>query len=109
MGVDDSKSGCLILTTCPDAATAERLAGGLVGEGLAACVNVLPGVRSVYRWKGQVERAEEHVLLVKSTCGRYSAIETWLRAQHPYELPEIVAVPIAAALPAYLAWLQNPQ
>ena len=91
--------------TCPDAASAERLAGALVGERLAACVQVLPGVRSVYRWQGAVERADEVLLLVKTTRERLDALAARVRALHPYELPELVAVEAAGGLPDYLAWV----
>lgn len=95
----------LILSTCPDTEVAERIADTLVDQKLAACVNLVPGLRSVYRWKGQRERAEEVLLIIKSRTQDYSTVEKALRALHPYELPEIIAVPISAGLPAYLAWL----
>lgn len=97
----------IVLTTCPDAKTAETIARSLVADGLAACVNVLAPVRSIYTWKGQVETAEEYLLLVKSQRPQYEAIEDRIRALHPYELPEIVAVPIATGLAGYLAWLAD--
>jgi periplasmic divalent cation tolerance protein len=95
----------LVLTNLPDAASARTLADALVAARLAACVNILAPCRSVYRWQGQVEDAEEVPLLVKTTAERYAALEAAIRAQHPYELPEIVAVPIERGLPAYLAWV----
>jgi periplasmic divalent cation tolerance protein len=91
--------------TCPDLATAERLAEALVGERLAACVNVLPGLRSVYRWQGTVERADEVLLLIKTTRGRLDALVARVQALHPYELPELLAVEVAGGLPAYLDWV----
>lgn len=94
----------LLLSSCPDTASAERIAEALVGEGLAACVSLLPGARSVYRWQGAVERAEECLLLVKSAAP-VAAIGERLRALHPYELPELVAVEAASGLPAYLDWV----
>lgn len=99
----------LVLTTCPDPATATALAEALVTERLAACVNILPGVRSVYTWKGQTESATEQLLIIKSRTDRYSAIQERILALHPYELPEVIAVPIADGLPAYLAWISNPE
>lgn len=95
----------LVLTNCPDTACAEAIAAQLVQARLAACVNVQPPCRSVYRWQGQVERADEVPLLIKTTAARYPALEAALRAAHPYELPEIVALPITHGLPAYLAWV----
>jgi periplasmic divalent cation tolerance protein len=95
----------LVLTTCPDADSAGRLARTLVEQGLAACVNVLPGVQSTYRWKGGIESAAEVMLLAKTRVDRYPAVERALRALHPYELPEIIAVPISLGLTDYLAWV----
>jgi periplasmic divalent cation tolerance protein len=95
----------LVLTNLPDRAAAERLAEMLVEQRLAACVNLLAPCRSVYRWKGELQRDEEHPLLVKTTTERYAALEAAIRAAHPYELPEIVAVPIERGLPGYLAWI----
>jgi periplasmic divalent cation tolerance protein len=95
----------LVLTNLPDATSARSLADALVGARLAACVNILAPCRSVYRWQGQVEDAEEVPLLIKTTVERYAALEAAIRRQHPYELPEIVAVPITRGLPDYLAWV----
>ena len=95
----------LVLTNLPDRAAAERLAERLVGERLAACVNILAPCRSVYRWKGEVQHDEEHPMLIKTTAERYPALERALREGHPYELPEIIAVPIERGLPAYLDWV----
>jgi len=91
--------------TCPDLASAERLAEALVGERLAACVNVLPGLRSIYRWRGTVERADEVLLLIKTTRERLDALAARVQALHPYELPELLAVEAAGGLPAYLDWV----
>jgi len=96
----------LVLTNLPDRETAERLAGVLVEQRLAACVNILAPCGSVYRWQGAVQREEEHPVLIKTTAERYPALEAAIRAAHPYELPEIIAVPIERGLPAYLAWLE---
>jgi periplasmic divalent cation tolerance protein len=95
----------LVLTNLPDRAAAERLAELLVEKRLAACVNILAPCRSVYRWKGAVQRDEEHPVLIKTTRERYPEMEQALRAAHPYELPEIIAVPIERGLPAYLEWV----
>lgn len=95
----------LVLTNLPDAASARQLAGALVGARLAACVNILAPCRSVYRWQGKIEDAEEVPLLIKTTRERYAALEAAIRQNHPYELPEIVAVPLSHGLPEYLAWV----
>ncbi len=95
----------LVFTNLPDAASARALAGHLVEARLAACANILAPCRSVYRWDGKIEDAEETPLLLKTTAARYPALEAAIRARHPYELPEIVAVPIERGLPGYLAWV----
>lgn len=95
----------LVLTQLPDAETARTLAGRLVEARLAACVNILAPCRSVYRWEGKIEGAEEVPLLIKTTAARYAELETAIRAAHPYSLPEIVALPVERGLPAYLGWV----
>jgi len=98
-------SALLVLTNLPDRAAAEKLAAVLVESGVAACVNVLAPCRSVYRWQGAVQHEEEHPVLIKTTQAAYAALEAQIRAHHPYELPEVVAVPIERGLPAYLDWV----
>jgi periplasmic divalent cation tolerance protein len=100
-------SALLVLTNLPVRASAERLAGALIEQRLAACVNILSPCRSVYRWKETVQHDEEHPMLIKTTAARYAALEQAIRAGHPYELPEIVAVPIERGLPAYLEWVSK--
>ncbi len=95
----------LVITNLPDRATAEKLAEALIDGGLAACVNILSPCRSVYRWQGEVQHDEEFPLLIKTTRERYAALEQAIRAGHPYELPEIIAVPVERGLPAYLDWV----
>lgn len=95
----------LLWVTFADAAEAERIAETVLAEQLAACVNILAPCRSVYRWKGAVQHDEEHPVLVKTTTERYPELEKALRAGHPYELPEIIAVPVERGLPAYLDWV----
>jgi periplasmic divalent cation tolerance protein len=97
----------LVLTNLPDDASAHALAAALVEARLAACVNILAPCRSVYRWDGKLENAAEVPLLVKTTAARYPELEAAIRARHPYELPEIVAVPIGHGLPAYLDWVAS--
>lgn len=96
----------LVFTNMPDRASAERLATALVDGGLAACVNILAPCHSVYRWKGSVETADEHPMLIKTTRACYAALEQRIRSGHPYELPEVIAVPVTAGLPAYLEWVE---
>jgi periplasmic divalent cation tolerance protein len=92
----------IVLTNLPDRAAAERLAEVLVAGNTAACVNILAPCRSVYRWKDAVQHDDEHPMLIKTTRERYAALEQALKAGHPYELPEIIAMPIERGLPAYL-------
>jgi periplasmic divalent cation tolerance protein len=97
----------LVLSTCPDLDCARSLAETLVREHLAACVNIVPAVHSVYEWQGTVQQETECQLLIKTTSERYAALEDVLRRHHPYELPEIIAVPLTAGLPAYLHWINH--
>ncbi len=95
----------LVLTNLPDRVAAEKLADALIQKRVAACVNILAPCRSVYRWNGAVQHDEEHPVLIKTTRECYAALEAAIRETHPYELPEIVAVPIERGLPAYLDWV----
>jgi periplasmic divalent cation tolerance protein len=95
----------VVLTNLPDRGAAERLADALIEQRVAACVNILAPCRSVYRWNGAVQHDEEYPLLIKTNADRYPALEAAIRAAHPYELPEIVAVKVESGLPAYLAWV----
>lgn len=95
----------LILCTCPDAESAEKLANMLITEQLAACVNILPGVKSVYEWQGRVETAHEHLLLIKTHQLRFPAVEAAIKKLHPYELPEIIALGIDNGSAEYLKWI----
>ena len=97
----------VVFTTLPDAGQAETLAQALVEQNLAACVNILPPVTSVYRWQGELQQDREQLLLIKTRAARYDALMTAIKAQHPYELPEIIALPITAGLPAYLNWIDD--
>lgn len=98
-------SALLVFTNLPERAAAERLADALIARRLAACVNILAPCRSVYRWRGAVQHEEEHPVLIKTTRAAYAELEAQIRAHHPYELPEIIAVPIERGLPAYLDWV----
>ncbi len=97
----------LIFTNLPDEASAQSLATALVSERLAACVSILAPCRSTYRWQGAIENARETPILIKTTECRYAALEAAIRARHPYELPEIIAVPVAYGLPEYLRWVDT--
>lgn len=107
MKPEHESDALLVLCTCPDEDTAERLAHSLVEDRLAACVNLIPGLVSVYQWQGRIERSREVQLLAKTSSARFQALAARLREMHPFELPEIVAVPITAGEPEYLEWLRR--
>ncbi len=97
----------VVLCACPDEATAGYIARVLVQERLAACVNRVVGVRSTYRWKEAIQDEPEALLVIKTTPSRYEALEMRLKALHPYEVPEIIALPVLAGAASYLAWLRD--
>ena len=97
----------IILTTCPDNDVAQNLATKLVESRLAACVSIIPGITSVYQWKGKVETEQEIQLLIKSKRELFDALTNYIKDNHPYELPEIIAVPITNGLPDYLEWIDE--
>ena len=97
------ENAMVVLCTFPDIDQARQIGAALVERQVAACVNLLPGVESIYRWEGKVEQASEVLALIKTT--RYPDLETAIRELHPYQVPEIIALPITAGLPAYLQWL----
>ncbi len=97
----------LVLTTCPDQSTADDLAAHLVNHRLAACVNVIPGMRSYYKWRGEVCNDAEFVLLIKTRTERYPRLEKTIVERHPYELPEVIALPIESGLAGYLGWIDE--
>lgn len=96
----------VVLVTAP-ALEAEALARGLVEAKLAACVNVVPGVVSHYRWKGKLHRDREVLLIAKTSASKLKALTKWVKAHHPYELPEVLALPVAGGSAAYLKWLSS--
>ena len=102
-----STSVLIALCTCPDAEVAGRIAPALVSEGLAACVNAVPGVTSFYLWEGAIQTDSEVQLLIKTTAARFPALIDRVRKLHPYELPEVIAVPVIGGLPDYLQWVQT--
>ena len=87
--------------------TAERLAGGLVERGLAACVNILPQIRSIYRWNGETQDDAEVLMIAKTTRSAYTGLEAWLVEQHPYDVPEVLGLPVEKGSGAYLEWVAN--
>ena len=95
----------LVLTNLPDRAAAEQLARALINSHTAACINILPECTSIYRWQENIESAGEVPLLIKTTRSAYPQLEEAIRAHHPYELPEIIAVPVDTGLPGYLQWV----
>ena len=97
----------IVFTNLPDREAALKLANALVANKLAACVNVLSGCTSVYRWKGAIENAQEVPVLIKTRAARYAEIEAAIRALHPYELPEIIAVPVVRGSDDYLRWVAD--
>lgn len=102
-----NNSVLLVITQVPDADTAQKIARSLVERKLAACVNILAPCQSIYNWQGAVEDSSEIPLLIKTTAARYGALEAAISAMHPYELPEIVALPLSHGLPEYMQWVAN--
>ena len=97
----------VVLSTCASEEEADRLARLLVERRLAACVNIVRGMRSVYRWKGEIESAEECLLIIKSSRANFEGLRTALEAAHSYELPETLALSVVEGSPTYLAWLDS--
>ena len=100
-----SEKVLLALSTFPDQETAREISNELVTKKLAACANILPGVESIYRWKEKIESGNETLVLFKLSEDRQSAFQEKLRSLHPYEVPEIIFVPISSGLPEYLRWV----
>jgi periplasmic divalent cation tolerance protein len=95
----------LVLTNLPDMQSAQALARRLVEQKLAACANCLPAVKSIYRWQGAIEEADEVTVLIKSAESRYRELEAAIKGSHPYDLPEIIVLPLSGGLPDYLSWV----
>ncbi|AGA32180.1 Periplasmic divalent cation tolerance protein cutA [Thioalkalivibrio nitratireducens DSM 14787] len=103
-----ARTDCLlVITTVDDRTLADDLAQELVEQRLAACVHILGAGRSVYRWQEEVEDAEEHTLLIKTSAPSYDSLQDWLAQRHPYETPELIALPITQGLPDYLDWIRQ--
>lgn len=97
----------MVLCTCPDLESADRISRHLVENRLAACVNISSPIRSVYRWQGEIETADEYMLFIKATTASYDELEHAILSIHPYELPAVVAVPIVKGLQNYLGWINQ--
>ncbi len=101
------KQCVVVLVTCPNRVPAKRLAAALVSKRLAACVNIVPGLESLFRWDSKMDRAKEVLLIIKTTAKRLPALQRAVLALHPYDVPEIIALPIIAGHPPYLRWLRD--
>ena len=108
MGIDQTgKDYCIVLSTCPDQASAEALATRLVESKLAACVNVVPGITSIYQWKGKTEKGQELLLVIKSKPDVFESVKNAILEQHPYELPEIISIPLLNGFSNYFSWIDE--
>ena len=102
-----AEEALVVFSTFPDAETARKIGRALVEEKLAACVNLLPRIESIYRWQGKIETSEEVLALIKTTIGKYQQLEQRIRALHSYEVPEIIALRPHDGLPEYLNWIEQ--
>jgi len=101
------KAVCFYYGTAPDTATAEAIAAALINERLAACVNLLPGMQSFYRWQGRVEQASEVAMIIKTVQDHRAALIARFIALHPYDCPALVEIPVTSGAPAFLAWIAD--
>ena len=106
-GTPAPAGGLIVLSTFPNEHAARDMACLLVRESLAACVNILPGIRSIYSWEGRIESTQEVLAVIKTTAERYPAMEARMLARHPFKVPEIVALPASAISPDFARWLQT--
>jgi len=97
----------IVLCTCPDAETAAVFSRSLVKRKLAACVNIVPAIRSIYRWQGAVSEDQEVLMIIKSLDSRYEELEAWLLEHHQYDVPEVIALPVSRVSASYLAWIES--
>ncbi len=100
-------SEILILSTTDTPELARQIAAAIVGAGEAACVNIVPSIRSIYRWKGNVQDEGECLLLIKSTSEKFEPVRSRIRQLHTYQIPEVIAIPITAGDADYLAWMRS--
>ncbi|QIZ78622.1 divalent-cation tolerance protein CutA [Ferrimonas lipolytica] len=98
---------CVVLCTCPNVDTAERVAAALLNQSLVACVNILPGITSMYRWQGELCKDTEAQLVIKTQSSQLTELEAVIRQQHPYDVPEIIAMPIQWGHQPYLDWIKQ--
>jgi periplasmic divalent cation tolerance protein len=98
---------CLVLCTCPNLKVANELAHQVIESGLAACINILPEINSIYTWQGKTESASEILLFIKTTVDAYPKLEMFLKTAHPYECPEVIGIPINHGLTGYLKWIKD--
>lgn len=103
----DSMEYIVVFNTCPDKGTAEKIARCLVESNLAACVSISDGIASIYRWQGEICRDNEVLLIIKAKASNYNALEQKIKSLHPYEIPEIIALPIISGSQEYLDWLKG--
>lgn len=97
----------LVLSTCPGPISAKKIAKELVADGLAACVNIVPGINSYFRWGNKIETSEEHLLIIKTIESSYADVEERIVMLHAHEVPEVVAIPIAAGFDKYIEWMRK--
>jgi len=97
---------CMVVTTIPGREEAENLAEGILNNRLAACIQ-MTGIRSFFLWEGELQREAEMLLLIKTTAARYAALESYISEYHPYDVPEIIRIPVTAGLSGYLSWLSS--
>ncbi len=97
----------VVWVTVPSSIVAKTFSKEIIAQRLAACVAILPPITSVYTWQGELETADEALLMIKTTQARYPALEAWVQANHPYDVPECIATPVVAGLPAYTQWVEE--
>jgi periplasmic divalent cation tolerance protein len=100
-------SAIIIYCTCPDIGTADRISSQIIRQHMAACVSQVKEVTSLYEWNGKIEKQNEVLLIIKTTLERFNAIQKLVLEEHPYELPELIAVPVTTGLPDYLDWISQ--
>jgi periplasmic divalent cation tolerance protein len=103
----DKNTYLLVLCSCPDKEIATTISENIVAQHLAACINIVPGIKSVYHWQGNVESAEESLMLIKTHQQKFSSLKNTITTMHPYEVPEIISVDISDGLPKYLDWITS--